>query len=231
MKTQIPKAVLIDKLAITATQLHTSRPSLVAIDGRSAAGKTTLADELARRIAQKGRSTLRSSIDHFHPPGHKYRSRSQPYTPESYYTEGYDYAKFRQCVLDPLQKNGSRRCLPAYWDSYTDRPFPEQWVEVTDDVVAIVDGIFLRHPTIRHYWDYFIWLDISWDTMVERAADRDSAWVGNKDIVVERYRSFWIPTHRSYESLTTPKRDANIIVDNTNPESPILVINDQDITS
>src|SRR5262245_25717564 len=119
---------MLDQLARIVTQLHSTEPTLVGIDGRSTAGTTPLADWLAERVAALGRPVLRSSIDDFHPPGHKYRSAERRYTPETYYAEGFDYAAFRQYVLDPLRPGGSRRCRPALWDSFHDAPMPEEWV-------------------------------------------------------------------------------------------------------
>src|SRR5262249_45380280 len=159
-------------------RLHTEEPTLVAIEGRSAAGKTTLADELAASVSKKGRPALRSSIDDFHPPGHKYRSAERRYTPSTYYAEGYDYVAFRQFVLEPLRQ-GDRRCRLALWDSFNDIPFPEAWTDVPKGAIAVIDGCFLFRPDLRHYWDYTIWLEIDWDTMLERAASRDVAWVGS----------------------------------------------------
>ncbi|GAB4201197.1 MAG: hypothetical protein OHK0022_22940 [Roseiflexaceae bacterium] len=92
----------------------------MAIDGRSAAGKTTLADELAGRVQAAGQPALRASLDDFHPPGHKYRSAERRYTPESYLAEGYNYAAFRRCLLDPLLPGGDWRVRLGCWDSYRD---------------------------------------------------------------------------------------------------------------
>src|ERR1035437_1519127 len=103
------RSELIDRLTNAITGLRQHEPTLVAIDGRSAAGKTTLADELAVSVSRTGRQVLRSSIDDFHPPGHKYRSGERRYTSLSYYEEGYDYATFRAFVLDPLRPGGTRR--------------------------------------------------------------------------------------------------------------------------
>src|SRR6266542_4299717 len=116
------RAELLDHLSAILLGLHTEEPKLVAIDGRSAAGKTTLADELALNVRMQGRPVLRCSMDDFHPPGHKYRSRERPYTPLSYYEEGYDYATFQTYVLDPV-RYGSTRCRLAHWDSFNDVGF------------------------------------------------------------------------------------------------------------
>jgi uridine kinase len=69
-------------------------PLRVRIDGRSAAGKTTFADEHSVRIERAGRRVLRASIDDFHRQGHRDRSRQRIWTPQSYYDEGFDYEAF-----------------------------------------------------------------------------------------------------------------------------------------
>jgi hypothetical protein len=42
-------------------------------------------------------------------------------------------------------------------------------------------------------------------------------------VVVERYRTFWIPTHTLYETAAEPQRAAHLIVDNRRPEAPRLL--------
>jgi uridine kinase len=103
-----------------------------------------------------------------------------------------------------------------------DRPFPEAWSDIQPNAVVIVDGVFLLRRDLRQYWDYSIWLQIDWDTMIERATKRDVAWVGSAEEVAERYREFWIPTHRFYETGDDPRGFATIIVDNQRPETPIV---------
>ncbi len=220
--TKLTRAELLSQLTATLLGLRAQGPTLVAIDGRSAAGKTTFADDLAQSVRTHGRPTLRISIDDFHPPGYKYRSRDGLYTPRSYYTEGYDLAAFRAYALDPLRE-GARRCRLTYWDSFNDAAFPEAWAEIPDRVVVIIDGIFLLRPDFRHYWDYAIWLQVDWDTMIERATERDIAWVSSAEVVVNHYRSCWIPRHTFYETQDHPAQAANLIVDNRNPEMPALV--------
>jgi hypothetical protein len=60
-------------------------------------------------------------------------------------------------------------------------------------------------------------------TLLERAAKRDVAGVGDAEVVVDRYRTFWIPTHELYEADVNPTSLANTIVDNQFPETPYLV--------
>src|SRR5215207_9733656 len=89
------RRAVIDSLAEAITLVRVGHPTRVAIEGRSAAGKSTLADELAAAVRARGCEVIRASIDDFHRLGHKHRSRRGGWTPQSYYDEGYDYDAFR----------------------------------------------------------------------------------------------------------------------------------------
>ena len=112
------RARLLEGLADSLSQEAQGHPLRVGIDGRSAAGKTSLADELATLLRGRGRDVLRSSLDDFHRPGHKFRSMRGEWTPATYYEEGYDYQAFTACVLARLAPGGSRHCRPALFDSW-----------------------------------------------------------------------------------------------------------------
>jgi uridine kinase len=88
-------------IADRITSLELGHPTRVGVDGRSAAGKTTLADALAEVVqATTSRPVLRASIDDFHRPGHKFRSMREEWTPQSYYDESYDYLAFCDLLCD-----------------------------------------------------------------------------------------------------------------------------------
>lgn len=59
---------MIATLAKEIVSINLDHPTRVAVDGRSAAGKTTLADELAKAVRNLTRDVLRASIDDFHYP-------------------------------------------------------------------------------------------------------------------------------------------------------------------
>lgn len=217
------RSEVVNTLADTVTALRVAHPTRVAVEGRSAAGKTTFADDLAAAVRARGREVIRASIDDFHRPGHKDRSQRGAWTPRSYYDEGYDYDAFRDLLLQPLGPGGSRRCRPALFDAFHDAWLPEEWRVVGDEAVAIIDGAFLLRPELAGHWDYVMWLDIDWETMVLRARNRDVAWVGSAQVVEERYRRHWIPTHERYERLTGGSSSAHAVVDNRCAEAPRLL--------
>lgn len=210
-------------LADVLTSLNLPHPTRVAVEGRSAAGKTTLADNLAEAVRARGREALRASIDDFHPPGYKFRSQRGEFTPRAYYDEGYDYRAFSELLLQPLGPGGTRRRRTALFDSYHDTWMPEEWHDVGDQAVVIVDGAYLLHPELAGHWDYIIWLDIDMETMVERARRRDVAWMESEQRVQEHYRRNWIPRHEFYEHLIDPRSRAHTVIDNRNLRQPVIL--------
>ena len=214
---------VLERLAGAVVALPRLHPTRVGVDGRSAAGKTTLADDLAEVIAARGRPTLRASLDDFHRPGHKFRSMREEWTPRSYYEEGYDYEAFVRVLLQPLGPGGDRRCRTGIFDSQRDEPLPEVWREVTRDAVALVDGAYLARLELAPHWDFTIWLDVDFETVVERARRRDVAWVGSEETVVRRYRKRAIPSHELYERETGARRAASAIVDNRDASRPRIL--------
>lgn len=223
MITDGARSAVITALANEIISLSLDHPTRVAVGGKSAAGKTTLSDELAEAIRAHSRGVVRASIDDFHCPGHKYRSQRGEWTPSSYYEQGFDYNAFSNCVLQPLGPDGNRRCRTALWDAFNDKEVPEQWYQVGERDIAIIDGVFLLHPELASHWDYIIWLDIDNETMVNRALQRDVAWVGSTSVVEERYRHFWIPMHEFYEQLTSAPSHAHAYIDNRILQEPRLL--------
>jgi uridine kinase len=68
-------------------------PARVAVDGVDAAGKTTLADELAAHL----RADRISADDFLRPPEERYRRGRE--SPEGYYLVSFDHYRLRRAVL------------------------------------------------------------------------------------------------------------------------------------
>ncbi len=206
-------------VAASILVLHRDRPTRVLIDGRSAAGKTTFASTLGARLASSGREVLTVHFDDFHPVGYRARG-SSAYTPARYLEDGFEFGAFERLVLAPTTPGGSRRVMRALPGAFDDRP--NGATQLAEDGVLLVEGAFLLKPALRAWWDFAIWLDISFETMVERAVARDVSWVGDPAKVRARYEGFWKQTHSLYEACGA--RDAaHANIDNEEPANPRLV--------
>lgn len=90
-------------------------PRRVAVDGITAAGKTTFADLLATAVSAAGMPVIRVSMDGFHNP-RAVRYRQGRGSADGYYEDAYDLAAVRRVLLDPLGPNGD------WWYSRAERP-------------------------------------------------------------------------------------------------------------
>ena len=194
----------------------------VAIDGRAAAGKTTTAGELAAMLGARGLSIVSVSIDHFHRPGHKYRSINREWTPESYFDEGFDYELFRRLVLEPLAPEASGVIQPRHWNSATDEAFPVEHVTVAEGSIALIEGVFLGRPEFDECFDYRVWLDISTETMVARGRVRDAQMVGSEEEAERRYIRVQAPLYELYERRCSPAQKSDAVLENEDWEQPTL---------
>jgi uridine kinase len=217
------RRVVLDELADGISGIWPNHPVRVAIDGVDASGKTTMADELARLVEERGRPCLRASIDDFHQPGHRNRSARGDFTSQTYFDEAYDYDGFKRLLLAPLGPDGDRRCRLRLFDVYHDQPFAEEWVVAAADSVVIVDGIFLFRPELVSHWDYTIWLVIDLEEALRRARARDVAWVGSEQLVEHRYRTRNFPAHRLYLDTSGAPDIVDTVIDNSDPDSPRVI--------
>ena len=87
-----------DVVAQIADRLSRLPPlARVAVDGVDAAGKTTLADELAHALAGRGVEVVRISADDFlRPPAERYRRGRE--SPDGYYLDSFDDGALRAAV-------------------------------------------------------------------------------------------------------------------------------------
>lgn len=196
-------------------------PLRAGLDGRSTAGKTHLAFELVEELSGRGQPALRVGIDEFHRKGHKYRAGT--WTFEARLAEGLDYGRFREWVLEPLGLSGSRRIRPRSLDSFNDAYWPEEWLEVAVDAIVVCDAGHGFVPEIVDLWDYRIWVDVSAETMVRRATERDIAWAGTREEVRRRYEGFWMPMDAYYQATFDPAGKAHCVIDNNDFKHPVIV--------
>ena len=90
-----------------------SERTLVAIDGRSGAGKSTFADELACIVSQLGLVTLRSTTDSFHRPRSE-RMQLGPTSAEGYYLESHQLDVIVGELLEPFVQGKSHVLVAAF---------------------------------------------------------------------------------------------------------------------
>jgi uridine kinase len=193
----------------------------VAIDGPDAAGKSTLAAELARGLAGV-RDTIQASVDGFHRP-RDVRRRRGSLSPEGYYEDSFDHDAVVACLLEPLGPGGSRRYRTAVFDHRTDAVLDQPVQPAADGAVLLFDGVFLLRPQLRDFWDLSIFVEVSPDEALRRALVRDLVLFGDADAVRERYRLRYLPGQELYRAAASPTGQADVVIDNDDPTRPRLL--------
>ncbi len=150
---------------------------LVAIDGRCASGKTTLADALKRDL---GCSVIH--MDHFflRPEQRTSERLSQP-------GGNVDYERFLEEVLKPLSRG----------EAFSYRPYDCQKQRLSDEIfvepraVTIIEGAYSCHPRLVNKYDLRVFMSIEAGEQMRRIQNRNGK-------AAERFREEWIPLEERY---------------------------------
>ncbi len=218
-------AILFHKLATRILAVQRPHPLRVAFDGVDAAGKTTLADGLAAFLpGLTSRRIIRSSIDHFHNP-REVRYRQGPDSPEGYYQDSFNLAEFRRSLLDPLGPGGSRVIRTALFDFRANASVQREPIQVEENAILLLDGIFLMRPELAGCFDFTIFVQVSFETVLKRVVERDRDYLGDEQAVIQKYRRRYIPAQRHYLETCKPRERADVVVENDDPAHPTLFHN------
>ena len=170
------------------------RPLKVGIDGRCAAGKTMLADELGHVLGAKGFEVLRPSVDGFHHP-REHRYRQGEYSARGYYEDAYDYDAVIRWLTGPLAGN----------------------------TILLFEGIFVFRSLINDYWDYRILVDVDAETSVARSVIRDTGLIGTADVVRRKMEVRYEPAWQMYVAGENPEGKADVVINNRQVDNPLIL--------
>lgn len=191
---------LLDTIAREVLVLRPEARICVGIDGASRSGKSTFADELARRLEAAGRPVVRSTTDSFHNP-RIVRYRRGRMSAEGYYRDSHDLEGIRRRLLDPFLAGQPFRI--AAFDEPSDSPVDAPRRRAAPAAILMFDGLFIHRPELRGYWDYSIYLD---------ASERE------RRGLAARYVDGW----RLYTKECGPASLATRVVDNSDLAAPTL---------
>lgn len=151
---------------------------LVALDGRCAAGKSTLAAQLGQ---QYGWSVVH--MDHFF-------LRPEQRTAERLARPGgnIDWERFSEELLLPLREGGTPLYRP--YDCHSGRLLEP--VPFSPGPVVLVEGSYACHPALRKQYDLRAFLNVSPDVQAERIATREG------EAYARVFREKWIPLEEAY---------------------------------
>ena len=215
------RGLMLDRLVETIDALGNHRLR-VAIDGLTAAGKTSLGHELARGLSQRGRPVFRASLDDFKRPWserHLYDRTSG----EGYYRNAFDREATCRLLLDPSDPAADGLVALCSIDPLTQIDHSAVKSTMPANGVLIVDGVFAYRPEINAYWDLRIWVEIDEELSVRRGIERDADMEGGADAAETLHRDRYLVAELLYIDEVDPRSFVEVIVDNTDFDNPRIV--------
>ncbi len=206
----VARDALLAELAGLVTAL--GRPAVVAVDGGDGAGKTTLADELAARVT----GAVRASIDDFHHP-RAYR-HAHGRTAATVWARSFDLEAVRRELLDPWRRGPGSSYRRRRHDLATDARVDDPPEVVPVDGVLVVDGVFAQRPELVDAWDLVVYVHADDAVRVARMAARD----GVPDDPDHPDQRRYLDAQHRYRDRCRPSDRADVVVDNTDPEAPVI---------
>lgn len=160
-------------------------PMVVALEGGSASGKTTLAALLEKLYD----CTVFHMDDFF--------LRPEQRTEERFATPGgnIDHERFAAEVLEPLKQR--QTILYRRFDCRTQTVLPA--VEISPKELIFVEGAYSMHPAFGEYYDLAVFMDVSTEVQCARIERR------NTPEMQERFFNEWIPMEQVYFEAADPK--------------------------
>src|SRR5712691_2816276 len=197
------RARVLDRLVDMIDSLGSHRLR-VAIDGLTAAGKTSLGHELAHGLSRRGRPVLRASLDDFKRPWNE-RHRYDRESGEGYYRNAFDREAACRLLLNPSDPTADGLVALCSIDPITQIDHSAVKSPTPANGVLIVDGVFAYRPEINAYWDLRIWIEIDAELSVRRGIERDLEIEGGADEAEALHRDRYLVGELLYIDEVNPR--------------------------
>lgn len=165
-------------LAKIEAQMAMKSPALIAIEGGSASGKTTLSQLLGEVY----------DCNVFHMDD--FFLRPEQRTEERFAQPGgnIDHERFLEEVLLPLSQGKAVQYKAFDCSTFTLRPA----IEITPKGLNIVEGAYSMHPQLAQFYDFSVFLSITPQLQRKRIEKR------NSPHMAQRFFDTWIPLENIY---------------------------------
>lgn len=169
------------------------KPLIIAIDGRCASGKTTL----AAAMKEKTGCNVIHADDFF--------LRREQRTQERLEEAGgnIDYERLRDEVLIPLSSEG--KCAYRRFDCKS-MSLSHERIVIEPNPLTVVEGSYCCHPMLWKYYDFRIFMNAVQEKQLERIEKRNGA------EAVSVFQNRWIPMEEKFFSAYKVSERCDMIV-------------------
>jgi uridine kinase len=204
------RAELAELIAGDRRALRDGRALLVAISGIDAAGKGTLARELAADLRDRGMAVATIGIDPWQTD-----PALRPPAPDAaahFYRHGFRFEALFGKLVDPLTRDRAIDLRIELMDPHRNLKLDEEFHFRAVDVV-LLEGIFLFKRRLRHRYDRTIWVECGFETALARALRRNQEGLA-PDRLVDDYRRIYFPAQKIHFSADEPREFADLTLRN-----------------
>jgi uridine kinase len=201
MNTEPEVNVSINRIVALANQLlKAKKPILIALDGRSGAGKSTIANIISQKTG--GIIVLG---DDFYSGGND--DKWLGYSPKVKADKVIDWRRMRKEVLEPLLKGCS-----ASWHPLDFKPgvgwvgWKEKTITLEPARVIILDGSYSARPELADIVDLSVLVEATDDSCRQRLIAREGS------VFMERWHKIWDSAEDFYFSKIRPRTVFDIII-------------------
>ena len=203
---------MIEAVAATISSLSSNRLR-VAVDGPTAAGKTSFGHEVASSLRRLGRPTMRASLDDFENPWREAAELGYDrLSGEGYYRNAYDFFSARTLLLEPAGPCGSGEVVLCARDPLTGEDHRGTTVAASARATLIVDSVFTFRPEYNRYWEYRIRLEVDPVISLSRGVRRDAEREGAEGALA-LHRDRYHVAEAIYVNEVSPRHLADIVID------------------
>ncbi|AWE07296.1 uridine kinase [Lysinibacillus sp. 2017] len=167
-----------------------ARPYIVAIDGLSGAGKTTLVNHLKEMLDNL---VIIHIDDHIVEQSKRYNTGHDEWF--EYYQLQWDSNYLKEELFDKLYTN--EKCLHLPFYNKINDTFTQQEIKIAPNNIIVIEGIFLLRDEWKNFYDYIVFLDCPKEIRYERVLHRDT-YIGNLEERLNKYKRRYWPAEEYY---------------------------------
>ena len=189
---------------------------IIGINGVDTSGKTLFTNNIKEFLKSRGYEVEVINLDDFHNP--KATRRKGKNGIEAYINNAFNLKLLKNELLEPISNNQKINKKLRLLDLVTDEFSIEKEISINRGSIVLVEGVLLYRAPINKYFDYRIFLDISFDEVLKRARNRDLPLYGES--IIDKYKNKYIPLQKRYINEHKPMEISDLVIDNNDFRFP-----------